>query len=38
MKLVYAGHIADALRGGGGKLSVAGGDTGEPTRKPSGGG
>jgi hypothetical protein len=36
MKLVYVGHVAEALRGGTGKLSVAGGDTGEPTRKPHG--
>lgn len=37
MKLRYVGHIADALRGGGGKLSVAGGDPGD-SRKPSGSG
>jgi len=36
MKLVYVGHVADALRAGSGKLSVPGGDTGEPTRKPKG--
>lgn len=37
IKLGYVGHVADALRGGGGKLSLSGGDTGE-SRKQSGGG
>jgi hypothetical protein len=35
--LRYVGHVGDVLRGGGGKLSTIGGDTGD-TRKPSGGG
>ena len=34
VKLV--GTIAEVLKGGGGKLSVTAGDTGEPPRKPNG--
>jgi hypothetical protein len=34
VKLV--GTIAEVLKGGGGKLSVAAGDPGEPIRKPPG--
>jgi hypothetical protein len=37
MRLRYVGHVGDVLRGGGGKLSTTGGDTGD-TRKPKGGG
>jgi hypothetical protein len=37
MTLRYVGHVSDTLRGGGGKLSIAGGDPGD-FRKPSGGG
>jgi hypothetical protein len=33
--LRYVGHVGDVLRGGGGKLSPTGGDTGD-NRKPSG--
>ena len=36
-RLRYVGHVGDVLRGGGGKLSKTGGDTGD-ARKPSGGG
>jgi hypothetical protein len=36
MKLVYVGHVAEALRAAGGKLSIPSGDPGQPTRKPSG--
>jgi hypothetical protein len=36
MKLVYVGHVADALRGGTGKLSLTGGDPGD-SRKQQGG-
>lgn len=38
IKLRYVGHVADALRGGGGKLSLSGGDTGEPRKQTGGGG
>jgi hypothetical protein len=37
MVLRYVGHVHDVLRGGGGKLSPAAGDTGD-SRKPKGGG
>ena len=37
IKLRYVGNVGDVLRGGGGKLSTTGGDTGD-TRKPKGGG
>jgi hypothetical protein len=36
MRLVRVGSVADVLRAGGGKLTAAAGDTGEPNRKPSG--
>jgi hypothetical protein len=36
MKLVYVGHVAEALRGGGGKLSIAAADSGDAPRKPKG--
>ena len=36
MRLVRVGTVAEVLRGGGGKLTTLGGDTGEPNRKPSG--
>ncbi len=35
-KLLYVGQIKDMVLGGGGKLSKAGGDTGD-NRKPKGG-
>jgi len=37
MKISYVGDISEILQGGGGKLSVSGGDTGD-SRKPPGGG
>jgi hypothetical protein len=37
MRLRYVGNVREVLRGGGGKLSTVGGDTGD-SRKPSGGG
>jgi hypothetical protein len=37
MRLRYLGHVGEVLRGGGGKLSKVGGDTGD-SRKPTGGG
>ena len=36
MRLVLVGSVAEVLRMGGGKLTANMGDTGEPTRKPSG--
>lgn len=35
-RLTYLGHINEIVQGGGGKLSLSGGDPGDP-RKPSGG-
>jgi hypothetical protein len=35
MRLRYVGNVRDVLRGGGGKLSITGGDTGD-NRKPIG--
>jgi hypothetical protein len=36
-RLVHVGHVADAVRGGGGKLTPIGGDPGEMRKeKPSG--
>jgi len=35
-KLTFVGHIGEVIQGGGGKLSVADFDPGEPFRKPSG--
>jgi hypothetical protein len=37
MRLTYIGHVAEIIRGGGGKLSLSGSDPGD-ARKPSGGG
>lgn len=37
MKLAYIGTVAEALRGGSGKLSLTGGDPGD-TRKQQGNG
>jgi hypothetical protein len=37
MTVRFVGRISDVLRGGGGKLSPAAGDTGD-SRKPKGGG
>lgn len=36
MQLVERGHLADVLQGGGGKLTLVGGDPGE-SRKQQGG-
>ena len=36
MKLKRVGHMADVVRGGGGKLSVQADDTGDAPRKPKG--
>src|SRR5262249_53192668 len=38
MALSYVGHIADILRFGDGKLSVTGGDPGEPKKQKGHGG
>jgi hypothetical protein len=35
MELTYVGHVGEILQLGGGKLSMSGGDPGEP-RKPKG--
>jgi hypothetical protein len=35
MKLTYVGHVAEIVQGGGGKLSVMGGDPGD-VRKEKG--
>lgn len=35
MKLTYVGHVGEIVQQGGGKLSLTGGDPGEP-RKPRG--
>ena len=37
MKISYVGNVSEILQGGGGKLSVSGGDTGD-SRKPPGSG
>jgi hypothetical protein len=37
LKLTYLGHLSEVVQGGGGKLSIVGGDPGE-NRKPSGSG
>jgi hypothetical protein len=37
VRLNYVGHISEIIRGGGGKLTIAGGDPGEG-KKPSGSG
>ena len=37
MKINYVGDISEISQGGGGKLSIAGGDTGD-SRKPPGSG
>jgi hypothetical protein len=37
MKVSFLGSAVELIKGGGGKLSAAGGDTGD-TRKPAGGG
>ena len=36
MTLTHVGHVADVVQQGGGKLTLTGGDPGEPTRKPKG--
>jgi hypothetical protein len=36
MRLTLAGDVAQIVQGGGGKLSVFGGDTGDSPRKPRG--
>jgi hypothetical protein len=38
MALSYVGHVADILRFGDGKLSLTGGDTGEPKKQKGHGG
>jgi hypothetical protein len=38
MKVAEVGHVAEVLEGGGGKLSVAGGDPGEGRKQKGGGG
>jgi hypothetical protein len=35
-KLTFVGHIGEVIQAGGGKLSIAAFDPGEPFRKPSG--
>jgi hypothetical protein len=36
MALKSVGRISDVVRQGGGKLTLVGGDPGEPSRKPKG--
>jgi hypothetical protein len=33
MQLTYVGHVAEIVKGGMGKLSTTGGDTGEPRKE-----
>jgi len=37
MQLRYVGHVADILQGGGGKISMTGGDPGEVRKEPPAG-
>ena len=36
MKLTLAGDVAEVVKGGGGKMSIFGGDSGDSPRKPKG--
>jgi hypothetical protein len=36
MALKSVGHVSDVVQQGGGKLTLTGGDPGEPLRKPKG--
>jgi hypothetical protein len=38
MKLRHVGHVGDVLRGGGGKISLVGGDSGDARKQRGGGG
>ena len=36
MQVTVIGHVSQVLRGGGGKISIPAGDSGEPFKKPPG--
>jgi len=36
MRLTSVGRVSDVVQQGGGKLTIVGGDPGEPARKPKG--
>lgn len=37
LKVTHVGHVADVVKGGGGKLSTTGGDPGENLKEPGSG-